>query len=83
MASCLRPLVESLFPDSASLRYPRCSSKLAGDGGAAERASGEGFEAQERRREARADPRAGSGPRREGRRGFGDFVAAGEKGQGS
>lgn len=43
MANCLHPLAESLFLDSASLRYPQCRSKLAGDGGAAGRASEEGL----------------------------------------
>lgn len=83
MTSFLRLLAESLFPDSASLRYPPCKSKLAGDSGAAGRASGEGLR---NRREAGRSARTlktGSDPRSEGRLGFGDFLAGGEKGRGS
>lgn len=83
MTSCLHPLVESLFPDSASLRYPRCKSKLAGDCGAAGRASAEGLR---HRREAGRPARTlktGSDPRSEERLGFGDFLGGREKEPGS
>lgn len=83
MTSFLHPLAESLFSDSASLRYPPCKSKLAGDGGAAGRASGEGLRlGREAGRPARTLTTE-SDPRTEGRLGFGDVLAGGEEGRGS
>lgn len=81
MATCLHSLAESLFLDSASLRYPWCKSKLAGDGGAEGRASRDCLRHQERGRKAGADPKTDSSPRSEGRLGFWDFLS--RQGEGS
>lgn len=61
-----------------SLVHTEVSGRRRGCGSRFERVS----EAQERGREAGADPKTGSSPRSEGRLGFGDFLAAGEKGRG-